>query len=102
MDTGASGLFAARDPPDLRPPSTEWRDDARPATAFPDMLQHARTAAAALAAAPVRLRAAIDGRLRPRLGPSPPEPDWMAIAPPPPAARADPPSGESCHCCGRG
>jgi hypothetical protein len=54
MNPAASGLFAARDG---RAPLTDWQHDARPACAFPHMRQHARNAAAALVAAPERLRA---------------------------------------------
>ncbi len=69
MNTAASGLFATRDPPDGRSPWTDWRDDKRPATAFPHMLQHACNAAAALVAAPERLRATVnDSHLLETLG----------------------------------
>ncbi len=82
MNTGASGLFAARDPPNGCSPLTDWRAQwvlpvDRLAGAFPYMLQHALNAATTLAAAPVRLSSTlstVNNSLCVRFGPLPPEP----------------------------
>ncbi len=72
MNPAAPGLFAARDSPDGRPPFTDWRDDARPAGAFPHMLEHASNAATVLATVPVRLRATVNDSLHARFSGAPP------------------------------